>query len=282
MHRLTAMKEISSYDTPRLAEATGDDPVAIFMFEQGATPAHYHFADRLCAAMDVPLAEMFPDIREILDLAESLDSEADVQDLFFEPANRMALRSVGLDPDLREWVMIVDLKSGNERRYRLASPEVDKVRSHIVNAKDASGYICFYSDCQQVILWTDAITEIRFVVGASYAPFNSREKAYVATMVFDDSPRPEQVLLAPDGGEDGEGDRPFALLLDAAINGRDLPPFIRVEAQDDDERYVSVHGLEAIELPMGVIFPEIYDKDGDARYVGLDSGLGGMDTQGNA
>jgi transcriptional regulator with XRE-family HTH domain len=282
MTRLTAMKEISECDSSMLADATGIDIVTIHMVEQGRVPIHYDHADAMCQAMDVAMTEMFPSISEILTLADSLDSEAEIQELFFEPANRMAIRSAGLDPDLRDWIMIVDLRSANERRYRLSSMEVDKVKNALVSAKDANGYICFYSDCQQVILKKDAISEVAFTAGASYAQFSSRERAYAATMVFEGSARPEVVGLHPDP-IDVDVDHPFAMLLHAAMNGQDLPPFFQVETDDDDEhRFVSVHGLEVLEIPMGVLFSEIYSQNSDARYVGMDSGLAGMDAQGEA
>ena len=283
MHKLTAMKEITEFDNSMLADSTGVDVVAIHMFELGMTPVHYDVADALCSAMDVPMTELFPSLAELFGVAEALESEAEIQDFFFDPSNRMAIRSAGLDPDLREWIMVVDLKSVNERRYRISSLEMDKIKNELISAKDGSGYICFYSDCQQVIIKKDAISEISFIVGASYAQFNSRERAYAATMVFENSAKPEVVGLIPDGGETGEGETPFAGLLDAALNGRDLPPFFRVVTDDEDEeRFVSIHALEVLEIPMGVLFPEIYRKETDARYVSPDSSLGAMDAQGSA
>jgi hypothetical protein len=283
MTKLTAMKEISDCDTSTLADSTGIDVVTIHMVEHGIAPAHYDIADALCEAMDVTMQDMFPSLSEILSMADALDNEAEVQEFFFDPANKMAIRSAGLDPDLRDWIMIVELRSGNERRYRVSSMEKERIWSELVSAKDANGYICFYSDCQQVIIKKKSFSEVSFTVGASYAQFNSRERAYAATMVFEDSSRPEIVGLEPDGGEDGEGDHPFANLLDAALNGRDLPPFFMVETDGDhEERLVSIHGLEVLEIPMGVLFPEIYSKNSDARYVGPESGLGGMDAQGSA
>ncbi|MDW9478732.1 hypothetical protein GOB57_08445 [Sinorhizobium meliloti] len=283
MTNLTAMKEISDYDSSMLADSTGIDVVTIHMIEHGIVPAHYDVADAMCEAMDVSMKDMFPSLTEILTLADVLDSRAEVQELFFDPANKMAIRSAGLDPDLRDWIMIVYLRSGTERRYRVSSMERERIRNDLVSAKDANGYICFYSDCQQVIIKKTGFSELSFVAGASYAPFNSRERAYAATMIFEDSSRPEIVGLQPDGGEDGEGDHPFANLLDAALNGRELPPFFMVDTdEEDEERLVSIHGLEVLEIPMGVLFPEIYAKNSDARYVGPDSGLGGMDAQGSA
>ncbi|MCV9963803.1 hypothetical protein OIU34_18155 [Pararhizobium sp. BT-229] len=283
MTKLTAVKEISDFDSSMLADSTGIDVVTIHMVEHGIVPAHYDIADAMCEAMDVGMKDMFPSLAEIFSLADALDSEAEVQELFFDPANKMAIRSAGLDPDLRDWIMVVDLRSVNERRYRLSSMEMEKIKNELVSAKDANGFICFYSDCQQVIIRKSAISEVSFRVGASYAQFSSRERAYAATMIFEGSSRPEVVGLHPDGGDDGEGEHPFANLLDAALNGRDLPPFFMVETEDDtEERFVSIHGLEVLEIPMGVLFPEIYAKDSDARYVGPDSGLGGMDAQGSA
>lgn len=283
MHKMTAMKQISDLDNTMLAESTGMDVVAIHMFEHGLAPIHFENADALCGAMDVPMEELFPSLAELLSMTDALETEGEVQEMFFDPAYKMAVRSAGLDPDLRDWIMIVDLKSGNERRYRLSSLEMEKVKNELVSAKDGSGYICFYADCQQVIVKKDAISELSFVVGASYAKFTSRERAFAATMIFENYPKPEVVGLSPDGGEDGEGDHPFASLLDAALNGRELPPFFRVETDDEnEERFVSIHGLEVLEIPMGVLFPEIYAKDSDARYVGPGSTLGAMDAQGTA
>lgn len=283
MPNLTAMKEISGFDSQMLVNSTGIDIVTIHLVEQGLVPVHYTNAEAMCQAMEVELKDMFPSVSEIFALADALDSDEEVHELFNEPANRMALRSAGLDPDLRDWIMILDLQSGNERRYRISSMELATIRDRVLSSKDASGYICFYADCQQIIVKKSAIVEIKFVDGASYASFSSRERAYSATMVFDMCSRPETVTLRPDGGEDGNGDAPFSNLMNAALNGHDLPPFFKVCTQDDsEERIVSIHGLEALEIPMGILFPQIYEKDSDARYVGKNSDLDLMDAKGSA
>lgn len=283
MHKMSAIKEFNDFDNSTLAEVIGIDVVTLHMFEHGHLPLHYEVADALCTAMDVSMEDMFPSLAALLKLADALDTEAEVQELFFEPANKMAMRSAGLDPDLRDWIMIVDLRSGSEMRYRLSSMEMDDIKNKLISSQNADGYICFYSDCQQVIMKKSAIFQVTFVVGASYAQFNSRECAFSATLVFEESPKPMIYDLQPDGGPDGAGDRPFASLFDAALNGRELPPFFRVETDDDDEeRFLSIHGLEVLEIPMGILFQEIYSKNTDARYVGPDSGLGGMDAQGTA
>jgi hypothetical protein len=283
MNKLTAMKEITDFDNSMLADSTGLDVVTIYMFEHGYAPIHFDHAISLCQAMDVDMAQMFPTLAELLDLSEALDSEEEMQEFLFDPPNRMAMRSAGLDPDLRDWIMVVDLKSGNERRYRLSSMELEKVRSALVSSSDSAGYICFYADCQQVILRKDAITEISFLVDASYAQFNSRERAYAATLVFDISPRPEIVGLTPDGGPDGDGPQPFAKLLDAALNGRDLPPFLEVQTEDPaEQRFVSINGLEALEVPMGILFPDCYRKTSDKRFAPPSRGLEDMESEGEA
>nr|WP_250808047.1 helix-turn-helix transcriptional regulator [Neorhizobium tomejilense] len=283
MNKLTAMKEINEFDNSMLADATGIDVVAIHMFEHGIAPIHFEEAEALCSAMDVDMDKLFPNLAELFVLCEALDSQDEVQEMFFDPANRMALRSAGLDPDLRDWIMIVDLKSGNERRYRVSSMEREKIKCALVAANDSSGYICFYADCQQIIIRKDALSEVSFVVDASYAKFSSRERAYAATLVFEGSPKPEVVGLTPDGGPDGDGEHPFASLLDAALNGRDLPPFFEVETETaDEERFVSINGLEVLEIPMGVLFPECYRKHSSKRYVGPSRGLEDMDPEGEA
>lgn len=282
MHKFTAIKQTTDFDSRALADQIGVDVVTLHMFEHGLAPIAFETAMVLCEVLDVLAEDMFPNVAEIINLGQELNAEAEMQALFFDPPNRMALLNACIDPDLRDWIMVVTLRSGIERRYRMLSQERDKMKALMAGARNSDGFFCFYADCQQVLLRKSAVSEISFVPGASYAAFSSRERSQVVTLVSEGDKRPELVGVNPDGGRDGEGPQPFAELISAANSGEPLPPFFQVEDDREEERFVSINGLEVLEIPMGVIFPDIYQENSDSRLVTMDDELATIAAQGSA
>lgn len=279
MHRLSRLKEIKGVDNARLAEMAKVDVVTLHLFERCMIPISLAQAQRISAALDEDVSALFPDVAPILTAARECGSEAEAEAVLSQPAHSHALALDGLDPDPRDWVADLVLTSGVERRYPLSSLAVDAVRAGLRAA--GAPFLVFYSDCRHVIIRKEAISEIGLRAGFPHLPFSSRERAFTLTVCHRQWPREEHFEVAPDDLADG-GEKPFADLVENAYSADGgFPDFIRVEREDDCERHLSLSGVELLEIPVGLISPDIYgDDDSDAGA--FDAALERMRPAGSA
>jgi len=280
MNKIRELRSKAGLGLDEVADAVGVDVVEIALAEHGVGMVRFDLGISIARVLDVHPGELFPGVRDLIDEINAL-GEDEMREAMLEPTRAQALSGAGLDPDLMPWYAIVRLKSGNERRYYVTSSEAKRIRQALAGPR-GDGFLCFLADCRHVLLRLDAVADVRFTNRASYAPFDSEESAYEVVMISGLSPRPERIEVAPDGGVDGDGPRPFAELLDLAAAGTSAAPsFVTVGAEDGDERYVSVDLVEALEVPVGVVNPAIYDDGGGCGSKGA-GGLAEMEVLGRA
>jgi hypothetical protein len=272
MNKFHQIRKGLRLDLVTVAGRVGIDEMQLALFEQGMGWISASTAYRLAETVEVPIGQIFPLLKDILDAAERTEDDDEREGILFAPANREILKQSGIDPDRKAIYAIVQLKSGNERRYFLTMTEFARVRSELVRSENSEGFLTFHSDCQNIILRKSAIASIRFTADASYAWFKSHERDFVITVVSDLNPRPVKMEVTPDGRPDGRGPRPFADLLAAARGetavsdvGNDgsrleIPPFFSL-LDDPDETIISFDGIEVIEIPCGVLMPDLYDDE---------------------
>ncbi|NTF17581.1 helix-turn-helix transcriptional regulator [Agrobacterium rubi] len=275
MNKFHQIRKALRLDLVTAAGKAGIDEMQLALFEHGMGWIAIGTAYRLAAILEVPVGQVFPLLRDVFAKAELLDDEAERLELVFKPENREILAQSGIDPDRMAWYAIFQLKSGNERRYFLTSTEYRRMRQEMLHSETSDGFLTFHSDCQNVILRKAAIASVRFTNDASYAWFRSTERDFVITVVSNVSPRPVKMEVPPDGRPDGNGPRPFAELLAAARGEHpvvppdspetarpqpDMPAFFSL-LDDPDETIVSFDGIEVIEIPCGVLMPDLYDED---------------------
>lgn len=272
MNKFHLLRKAVGLDLPLAANMVGVDEMQLALFEQGMGWIHMTTAFRLADAIETPVGEIFPLLKDLFASVEALEEDAEREAILFASDKKEILLQSGIDPDRRPWFAVVQLKSGNERRYFLTSMEYARLRNEFLNAEDDAGFLSFHSDCQNVILRKAAVASIKFTNNASYAYFASHERDFILTVVSDASPRPVLLQVDPDGYPKGQGPRPFAELLAAArgepsiIEGESLPrpaalpPFFSL-SDAPDETIISFAGIEVIEVPCGVIMPELYEDD---------------------
>jgi transcriptional regulator with XRE-family HTH domain len=271
MNKFYQIRKALRLDLVTVAGRVGIDEMQLALFEQGMGWIPVSMAHRLAEVVEVPVGQIFPLLRDVFEASAANDDE-DRFGSIYAPQNREVLIQSGIDPDRKAWFVIVQLKSGNERRYFLTSMEFMRVRAEMLASQDTKGFLTFHSDCQNVILRKSAIASMKFTTDASYAWFRSHERDFVVTVVSDASPRPVKMEVTPDGAPDGKGPRPFADLLASArgelaeegkeARDNDLPPFLSL-LEDKDETIVSFDGIEAIEIPCGILMPHLYEDDED-------------------
>lgn len=274
MNKFRQIRKALRIDMVSAAGRAGIDEMQLALFEHGMGWIAIGTAFRLAEVVEVPIGQVFPLLKDVFEKAESSEEEADRESIVFAPGNREILTMSGIDPDRMAWYAIVQLKSGNERRYFLTSTECSRLRQEMLHSQTADGFLTFHSDCQNVILRKSSIASIRFTNDASYAWFRSHERDFVITVVSNLSPRPVTMEVTPDGRPDGCGPRPFAELLasargepsvasaDAAGDARpqEMPAFFSL-LDEPDETIVSFDGIEVIEIPCGVLMPDLYEDD---------------------
>lgn len=279
MNRYAAVKQMADMNNFEIAEAVNEDVVSLYLFERGLAPIHIDTAYAICDLLEVEMKELFPNLTAIFDASDEIVDREELSEFLLEPENRMALLSSGLDPDVRDWIMIVDLFGGVERRYRMSSPEKERLEVELSGMADLKGFLTFYADCQHILLKKESIFEISFVVAASYAPFSSRERAHAITAAYTGTGKIETLMVLPD-----DGDRsPFLSLVQAGAVGKDLPPFLSVTTGSDEEtRFVSLLALDLLEIPVGVVFSDVYNEDTEKSYPLQPTELEDMVTAGRA
>ena len=274
MNKFRQIRKALRIDLVSAAGRAGIDEMQLALFEHGMGWIAIGTAFRLAEVVEVPIGQVFPLLKDVFEKAESSEEEADRESIVFAPGNREILTLSGIDPDRMAWYAIVQLKSGNERRYFLTSTECSRLRQEMLHSQTADGFLTFHSDCQNVILRKSSIASIRFTNDASYAWFRSHERDFVITVVSNLSPRPVTMEVTPDGRPDGSGPRPFAELLasargepsvvsaDAAGDARpqEMPAFFSL-LDEPDETIVSFDGIEVIEIPCGVLMPDLYEDN---------------------
>lgn len=273
MNRIRELRHRAGYDIVDFADSVGADVVEIALAEMGVGLVRFDLGVEMARALDISPAELFPlagsQIEELIDLEGDELRRA----LLEEPrASRIA--SAGLDPDMLPWYGVVRLASGNERKYLFSSFEMHRFREEL-RAGDGRAFVSFLADCRHVIVRAAAIKEIVFTNSTGYARFSSEQSAFEVVLVSEINHRIEHFEVAPDGGEDGTGPRPFGALLDAVRVGT-MPSFVVIATEHGDERLVRAETIEVMEVPVGVLMPGIYFES-----VG-EAGLASMDTVGCA
>lgn len=272
MNKFHLLRKAVGLDLAVAASKVGIDEMQLALFEQGIGWIHVTTAFRMSEAIETPLGAIFPLLKDLFASIEGITDDRERQAILFADDMKEILMQSGIDPDHRAWFAVLQLNSGNERRYYLTSMEYKRLRDEVLHATTSDGFLTFHSDCQNIILRKSAISSIRFCNNASYAYFASHERDFILTVVSEASPRPVKLQVTPDGWPKGQGARPFAELLAAArgdltfAEGESepkpavFPAFFTLNDQPD-ETIVSFHGLEVIEIPCGVIMPELYEDD---------------------
>lgn len=281
MNRFKAFRKASRMDMQTAASRAGVDVMQLALFENGMGWMPMDIAYRLSEVVEQSMSDLFPLLKDVFVAADAVEEEEAKQELLFDKANLPVLVESGIDPDPRPWFAIVSLKSGNERRYFLTSMEYERIRHEMLHSEDAEGYVAFHADCQNVIIRKSAIHTVRFNNHASYAWFASHESDFFITTVSDACPRPVRMLATPDGREGDE--QPFAQLFQAARGlGGKMPPFFAM-SDDPDELVISFDQVEVIEIPCGVMMPDLYDEAEEfAEGRGTGETLRSMEMMGRA
>lgn len=263
MNRIGQLRQVAGMDLQDVADIVGIDVLEASMAERGIGLTHYDLVVAIADCLEVRPSDLYPDVGDRLEALEALPDTEDLRDAMMDSANADALRLAGIDPDVAVWYAIVTLQSGNERRYRLPSIEKERLLDVLTDAADRNDWLVFAADCRTVVARKAAITEIRFVNRASYAAFSSRESAATVVLVSPRSPRPQEIVVRPDEGDDH---RPFGSFVASAAQGEELQKFLLIE-DDGEQKLMSVASIELMEIPVGVLVPELYgdgplDMDG--------------------
>lgn len=280
VNRIAEFRKKAGMDLEDVADIVGIDVVELAMAERGIGLAHLDVIAAVATALDAEPADLYPTVASHIRGAEDLDEEQ-LRMRLLEPECSAALMAAGVDPDIACWYVIVKLKSGNERRYRVSSGEKDRIRAALRGPAPIDSYLLFHADCRNVAIRRNAIAELRFTNSASYAPFSSHESAFDVLIISPRSPRPETIKALPDGGPDGKGPTPFTDFMEAAREGRETGAFLMLE-DDGDEHFVGIDQLELIEVPVGVMMPDIYSDASALPPPDLSDGLESMEPMGEA
>jgi len=281
VNRISEYRQRAGLELHDVAAAAGLDEIEVAMAERGIDLVHFDVVVALAEALDAHPGELFPGMAAHFDSIQESEAEGGLRDEMLAPEKSSAFLLAGIDPDIASWYVIVSLRSGNERRYRVSSLERENIRNELALGEGAEGFLTFISDCRSVAISKSAISELRITNSASYAPFSSHESAFRVVILSPRSPRPEIIAVEPDGGVDGAGPRPFADFVEAARNGK-LPASFLLMEEDGDEVYIGIDRVEAIEIPLGVLMPDLYGSEYPSPPESRPATLEDMEAMGQA
>lgn len=282
MNKLSQLIENAETDIHELAEQLDVDVLEIAMAKRGIGFTHFDTVCALADALECDIEDIYPTLAGHV---EAFDEEGISQD---EMRTRMmseehmkVLVDAGIDPDPERWFMILTLKSGNERRYRIASGDLQVLTDEIETATDSEGFFVFTADCRTIVLRKTAMKQVQIRNETSYARFYSSEDANRLTMVSTTSPRPEVIEVEPDLPGAGPESCPITALIQKAMNNEPIGPFFKMEDGGDD-RYINLDEMEVLEIPLGLVMPHLYEYEVEGTFSDGNIPLEDMIPAGNA
>lgn len=284
MNRFKELRKEKSLTVESIAKTIGIDEATLFLFELHAGHIHIDIALSLCSYMDISFFELFPDLNDLSpgENEEGEDEMSVVLDLMRNVENRVRFYANGIDPDSRNWFVLLRLRSGVERRYRLNSPEKQYLEEMLTSEDTSNPFIVFTGDCRTIILKRNAVLDVRFSNAMSYAQFSSLESAYSALIVYENMQVPKSFpLTCDDLSEQGHG-QPLGALIQKAREGGPLPSYLRFP-DDEDECLINIETFELMEIPVGATIPFLYMDDLELEDMAIEeNSLSLMEPQGTA
>lgn len=278
MNNIKEFRQRSGLTVEELAERTGFDVVELVMAERQWPLTRLSLVFSVASALDVSFGELFPTVGEILEVMNECENYEKYRDVALEEDNATALAAANIDPDPYDHFARFRFKSGNECHFRITSGVMMALKDSVSNDEDP--VVVFFSDCKYVIVRRSSIKEITFPERISYPEFVSETHGATLVIHAEDESKPEFFDTIPDGYGD---DHVFGPIVDSAVQGNPLPKFILMLDQDGEDRILSSAHIDALEIPIGLTDPTIYEEESEATPVNpKDQDLADMTTVGRA
>lgn len=282
MNKLAHIIDTAQTSIHELADQLDVDVLEIAMAKRSIGFTHYDTVCALAEALECDVEQIYPPLADYIDVFDEEGISMDeMRSRMMSEEHLPILMNLGIDPDPARWFIIIKLKSGNEVRYRVSSPEMDMIKHSMETAEDASGFFVFSADCRTIVLRKTAIREVQLRNEARYARFSSAEDANRLTIVSTTAPRPEVIEVEPDLPQAGPDACPITKMVEKAGNGQPIGPFFKIEDEGDD-RYINLDEMEILEIPLGLMLPHLYEYDIPEEFSGEDVPLEYMTPAGSA
>lgn len=273
MNQIRNLRQKAGIDMADLANLANADIAEIALAENGIGHVRFDTAEMIAAALDASLSALFPDAEEILDALPD-DEDPNYRDTLLTPENADTLLAAGLDPDILPWFAILKMKSGNEQKYLLTSFEKDQI---VAALREPSGkFVRFVADCRHVAVKLDAVADVKLTNMTSYAPFSSHDSAFEVTVLWTNGARPERIEVHPDESKFG-----LASVV-ASDRKEEMPAFISLVTDEGDERFIATDAIDVIEIPVGVLMPNIYHDGKASQACSRTDDISELEPAGNA
>ncbi|WP_315922707.1 hypothetical protein [Mesorhizobium sp. SP-1A] len=282
MNKLSQLIENAETSIHELAEQLDVDVLEVAMAKRCIGFTHFDTVCALADALECDIEDIYPTLAGHV---EAFDEEGisleEMRARMISEDHLQVLVDAGIDPDPERWFVILKLKSGNERRYRIASGDLQVLTEEIETAENSEGFFVFTADCRTIVLRKSAMKQIQIRNEASYARFSSNEDANHLTIVSTTSPRPEAIEVEPDLPGAGPESCPITMLIQKAMNNEPIGPYFKMEDEGDD-RYINLDEMELLEIPLGLVMPHLYEYEVEEAFSDGNIPLEDMIPAGNA
>jgi transcriptional regulator with XRE-family HTH domain len=240
-----------------LANRVGTSQQQIQRIESGVQPARLELALAIAKALNAPLAEIFPKLRQS-SITDRRPRRKSKKPPAWAPRD---LLDAGIDPDPRHWTIKCGLRDGKTILYRVSSREKERI-SEILWRGDFR-FVVFDTQDKRVAIRCDGINFCQFLFDLNLVADDESEEHFSLDAYFLDggtttfNVEPDTVEMSKD--DDGfcsQLQRIFMLLE----SDSDDDGVILFDDEDGERVYIRRKQLLRLELPLRCCEPALWDN----------------------
>ncbi|MGH8665355.1 MAG: helix-turn-helix transcriptional regulator [Burkholderiales bacterium] len=175
-NRILELRRMLRLSQRQLAERVGTSASRIQRIEAGAQDIKLPLAEKICEALEMPLAKVF----SVPELPRSRKPGKDSDE-----ALREALANAGIDTDGSEWTLIIRLRGGPELAFPVSAPEKRRVWNAL-HDQDIERFVLFDSEGYRVALNRDEVMYAHFLFDPLIRREESKQDGAKVMLYFND------------------------------------------------------------------------------------------------
>ncbi|HOC54693.1 MAG TPA: helix-turn-helix domain-containing protein [Verrucomicrobiota bacterium] len=221
-------------------------------------------AFRICAALKRPIEDVFPPTKKAIAILQKNGSGKNCKP---HPEADRLMGEAGIDVDPADWIVQFRLRNGLEGMWCLSSKEVDR----LVRRAQFQENVFFCSQSRMTAFAVNlrhlSFFHLRF--GFNEVAEKDVEQKEEVSVYLANSAKPLEFDVAPDPEpptDDLEDEGPFRNLLhdlEAMDEYPQADPVIDFVDLDGEQAFFRTEQVALIEIPLGIIHPEMEDESND-------------------
>lgn len=252
-----------------LAKAAETSQQQIQRIEAGVQAVRFELATKICKALGVSLADVFPSTE--LPLAKARKRPKKVGDLFQDDKATEELEEAGLDMDPAVWTFRYRLRGGHEGDLGIAGTDRRRVMRILHGNEEHDTFIVFDAENRRYAFNPEHLLSVHFLFDppaqSHDAPddFADEEHAFVVRFHMADGGEPMEFDVEPDSAVMDEETDSRQVQMQELMFYAELGDQCRLSFEDvDGERvYQRIKDIAMFSVPLRALEPALLDADDD-------------------